>query len=124
MGALFFLVGHGTLHWAEQHVASGLAALLILASIPLPVENTVVLVTATSPAVAPAPKVVALMPLPTTGVPLVPIWPPVMVTAIPPVPTELAPMPLPPELAAIVPAVTLMVMRPLTPGGDDATAVG
>ena len=29
LGALFFLVGHGTLHWAEQHVASGLAALLI-----------------------------------------------------------------------------------------------
>ena len=27
VGALFFLVGHGTLHWAEQHVASGLAAL-------------------------------------------------------------------------------------------------
>lgn len=29
VGALFFLVGHGTLHWAEQHVASGMAALLI-----------------------------------------------------------------------------------------------
>src|SRR5579859_8166160 len=29
VGGLFFLVGHGTLHWAEQHVASGLAALLI-----------------------------------------------------------------------------------------------
>lgn len=29
LGALFFLVGHGTLHWAEQHVASGLAALLV-----------------------------------------------------------------------------------------------
>ncbi len=29
LGALFFLVGHGTLHWAEQHVGSGLAALLI-----------------------------------------------------------------------------------------------
>jgi drug/metabolite transporter (DMT)-like permease len=29
VGALFFLVGHGTLHWAEQHVESGLAALLI-----------------------------------------------------------------------------------------------
>ena len=29
VGALFFLAGHGTLHWAEQHVASGLAALLI-----------------------------------------------------------------------------------------------
>src|SRR5246500_4471948 len=29
VGALFFLIGHGTLHWAEQHVASGLAALLI-----------------------------------------------------------------------------------------------
>jgi drug/metabolite transporter (DMT)-like permease len=29
VGALFFLVGHGSLHWAEQHVASGLAALLI-----------------------------------------------------------------------------------------------
>jgi drug/metabolite transporter (DMT)-like permease len=29
VGALFFFVGHGTLHWAEQHVASGLAALLI-----------------------------------------------------------------------------------------------
>jgi drug/metabolite transporter (DMT)-like permease len=29
LGALFFLIGHGTLHWAEQHVESGLAALLI-----------------------------------------------------------------------------------------------
>ena len=29
MGALFFLVGHGTLHWAEQYVASGLASLLV-----------------------------------------------------------------------------------------------
>lgn len=29
VGALFFLIGHGSLHWAEQHVASGLAALLI-----------------------------------------------------------------------------------------------
>ncbi len=29
LGALFFLVGHGTLHWAEQYVASGMAALLI-----------------------------------------------------------------------------------------------
>jgi drug/metabolite transporter (DMT)-like permease len=29
VGALFFLIGHGTLHWAEQRVASGLAALLI-----------------------------------------------------------------------------------------------
>ena len=29
LGALFFLIGHGTLHWAEQHVPSGLAALLI-----------------------------------------------------------------------------------------------
>ena len=29
IGALYFLVGHGLLHWAEQHVASGLAALLI-----------------------------------------------------------------------------------------------
>jgi drug/metabolite transporter (DMT)-like permease len=29
LGALFFLVGHGTLHWAEQYVSSGLAALLI-----------------------------------------------------------------------------------------------
>src|SRR5215475_15294336 len=29
VGALFFFIGHGTLHWAEQHVASGLAALLI-----------------------------------------------------------------------------------------------
>ncbi len=28
-GALFFLVGHGALHWAEQYVSSGLAALLI-----------------------------------------------------------------------------------------------
>jgi drug/metabolite transporter (DMT)-like permease len=28
-GALFFLIGHGTLHWAEQYVGSGLAALLI-----------------------------------------------------------------------------------------------
>lgn len=29
VGAFFFLVGHGTLHWAEQYVGSGLAALLI-----------------------------------------------------------------------------------------------
>lgn len=28
-GALFFLIGHGSLHWAEQYVGSGLAALLI-----------------------------------------------------------------------------------------------
>jgi drug/metabolite transporter (DMT)-like permease len=34
LGALFFLVGHGTLHWAEQSVSSGLAALLV-ASEPL-----------------------------------------------------------------------------------------
>src|SRR6202035_5750685 len=29
LGAFFFLIGHGTLHWAEQYVGSGLAALLI-----------------------------------------------------------------------------------------------
>jgi drug/metabolite transporter (DMT)-like permease len=29
VGAFFFLIGHGTLHWAEQHVASGLSALLV-----------------------------------------------------------------------------------------------
>jgi drug/metabolite transporter (DMT)-like permease len=29
VGALFFLVGHGSLHWAEQYVGSGLAALLM-----------------------------------------------------------------------------------------------
>jgi drug/metabolite transporter (DMT)-like permease len=29
VGAFFFLIGHGTLHWAEQHVSSGFAALLI-----------------------------------------------------------------------------------------------
>jgi drug/metabolite transporter (DMT)-like permease len=29
VGALFFFIGHGTLHWAEQYVGSGLAALLI-----------------------------------------------------------------------------------------------
>jgi drug/metabolite transporter (DMT)-like permease len=29
VGALFFLIGHGSLHWAEQYVSSGLAALLI-----------------------------------------------------------------------------------------------
>ena len=29
IGAFFFLVGHGSLHWAEQHVPSGLASLLI-----------------------------------------------------------------------------------------------
>jgi drug/metabolite transporter (DMT)-like permease len=29
LGALFFLIGHGTLHWAEQYVGSGLAALLM-----------------------------------------------------------------------------------------------
>lgn len=29
LGALFFLVGHGTLHWAEQYVSSGFAALLV-----------------------------------------------------------------------------------------------
>jgi drug/metabolite transporter (DMT)-like permease len=29
VGALFFLISHGALHWAEQYVGSGLAALLI-----------------------------------------------------------------------------------------------
>ena len=29
LGALFFLIGHGSLHWAEQYVGSGLAALLM-----------------------------------------------------------------------------------------------
>jgi drug/metabolite transporter (DMT)-like permease len=29
VGSLFFLVGHGLLHWAQQYVASGLAAVLI-----------------------------------------------------------------------------------------------
>ena len=29
LGTFFFLIGHGTLHWAEQYVGSGLAALLI-----------------------------------------------------------------------------------------------
>src|SRR3984893_13966902 len=29
VGALYFFVGHGSLHWAEQYVGSGLAALLI-----------------------------------------------------------------------------------------------
>ncbi len=29
LGFFFFLVGHGSLHWAEQYVGSGLAALLI-----------------------------------------------------------------------------------------------
>lgn len=29
LGMLFFLIGHGTLHWAEQFVASGVAALVI-----------------------------------------------------------------------------------------------
>lgn len=29
LGVLFFVIGHGTLHWAEQYVNSGLAALLI-----------------------------------------------------------------------------------------------
>jgi drug/metabolite transporter (DMT)-like permease len=29
IGFLFFLIGHGTLHWAETHVPSGLASLLI-----------------------------------------------------------------------------------------------
>jgi drug/metabolite transporter (DMT)-like permease len=29
VGALFFFVGHGSLHWAEQYVGSGLAALLV-----------------------------------------------------------------------------------------------
>src|SRR5277367_277541 len=29
IGAFFFLGGHGPLHWAEQHVPSGLASLLI-----------------------------------------------------------------------------------------------
>ena len=34
LGALFFLIGHGSLHWAEKFVSSGLAALLV-ASEPL-----------------------------------------------------------------------------------------
>src|SRR6516164_7828791 len=29
VGALFFLAGHGLLHWAQQYIASGLAAVLI-----------------------------------------------------------------------------------------------
>jgi drug/metabolite transporter (DMT)-like permease len=29
LGVLFFLIGHGTLHWAEQTVPSGIAALLV-----------------------------------------------------------------------------------------------
>ena len=29
IGFLFFLIGHGTLHWAETHVPTGLASLLI-----------------------------------------------------------------------------------------------
>jgi drug/metabolite transporter (DMT)-like permease len=29
VGVLFFLIGHGTLHWAEQRVSSGMAALLV-----------------------------------------------------------------------------------------------
>ncbi len=29
LGVLFFLIGHGTLHWSEQFVPSGLAAVLI-----------------------------------------------------------------------------------------------
>jgi len=29
IGALFFLIGHGTLHWAERNIPSGLASLLI-----------------------------------------------------------------------------------------------
>jgi drug/metabolite transporter (DMT)-like permease len=29
VGALFFLIGHGTLHWAEQSVPSGVSALLV-----------------------------------------------------------------------------------------------
>ena len=29
LGVLFFVIGHGALHWAEQYVNSGLAALLI-----------------------------------------------------------------------------------------------
>src|SRR5258705_13884015 len=29
IGAFFFLIGHGTLHWAEQKLPSGLASLLI-----------------------------------------------------------------------------------------------
>lgn len=34
LGILFFLIGHGCLHWSEQYVSSGLASLLI-ASEPL-----------------------------------------------------------------------------------------
>jgi drug/metabolite transporter (DMT)-like permease len=29
LGTLFFLIGHGTLHWAERYVSSGFAALLV-----------------------------------------------------------------------------------------------
>src|ERR1700721_2425411 len=29
LGTFFFFIGHGTLHWAEQYVGSGLAALLL-----------------------------------------------------------------------------------------------
>ena len=34
IGAFFFLIGHGTLHWAEQKVPSGLAS-LVIASEPI-----------------------------------------------------------------------------------------
>src|SRR5712691_11402593 len=34
IGVFFFLIGHGTLHWAEQKVPSGLAS-LIIASEPI-----------------------------------------------------------------------------------------
>jgi drug/metabolite transporter (DMT)-like permease len=29
LGILFFVIGHGTLHWAQQYLSSGLAALLV-----------------------------------------------------------------------------------------------
>lgn len=51
LGALFFLAGHGLLHWAEQHIASGLAGVALL-TVPelgeLPVIDRAIFATLTS----------------------------------------------------------------------------
>ena len=46
LGFLFFLVGHGTLHWAEQKIPSGVAALVIAGISPSIVASTALAIAA------------------------------------------------------------------------------
>jgi len=48
VGALFFLIGHGSLHWAEQVVPSGLAAVLV-ATEPIWIVVAVAVLSGTAP---------------------------------------------------------------------------